>query len=130
MFTRKPAPLPDAATALPGRADPIPTAERHTIYQRDLKAEAPEGFEEVWLGLGCFWGAERKFWQTPGVWLTAAGYAGGHTPNATYKEVCSGRTGHTEAIRVVFDPARVSFDEILKVFWEAHNPTQGMRPGQ
>ncbi len=129
LFSRKPAAVPDAASALPGRSVPIPTATQHTIYQRDIKSPRPDGFEEIWLGLGCFWGAERKFWQTEGVWLTAVGYAGGHTPNATYREVCSGKTGHTEVVRVVFDPAKVSLDQILKVFWESHNPTQGMRQG-
>ncbi|MEO0881198.1 MAG: peptide-methionine (S)-S-oxide reductase MsrA [Pseudomonadota bacterium] len=121
--------MPDATTALMGRPQSIPTAERHTIFDREIKAEAPEGFEEIWLGLGCFWGAERLFWQPPGVWLTAVGYAGGITPNATYEEVCSGGTGHTEVVRVVFDPSMVSLDAILKVFWEGHNPTQGMRQG-
>ena len=129
MFTRKPVPLPDAASALPGRADAIPTASIHTVFNRDLKAPCPDDFQEVWLGLGCFWGAERIFWQTPGVWLTAVGYAGGHTLNATYREVCSGQTGHTEAVRVVFDPATITLDEILKTFWEGHDPTQGMRQG-
>lgn len=129
MFTRKPATIPNAANALPGRPEPIKTAPTHTIYNRDLKSEPPEGFQEVWLGLGCFWGAERIFWQTPGVWLTAVGYAGGHTPNATYQEVCSGQTGHTEAVRVVFDPAMISLESILKTFWEGHDPTQGMRQG-
>ena len=129
MFTRKPKPMPDAENALPGRPDPIPTSGTHTVLNRELNAPCPDGFQEVWLGLGCFWGAERLFWQTPGVWLTAVGYAGGHTPNATYEEVCSGRTGHTEAVRVVFDPSIISLDGILKVFWEGHDPTQGMRQG-
>mgnify|MGYP001816764716 CR=1 FL=1 len=129
MFTRKPLTVPEAASALPGRDTPLLGAERHTIYPRDIQAPCPEGFEEVWLGLGCFWGAERKFWQTQGVWLTAVGYAGGSTPNPTYREVCSGQTGHTEAVRVVYDPKVIDLDGILKVFWETHNPTQGMRQG-
>lgn len=129
MFTRKPATIPNATDALPGRSEPVKTAAKHTIFDRDLRSDPPEGFQEVWLGLGCFWGAERIFWQTPGVWLTAVGYAGGHTPNATYREVCSGRTGHTEAVRVVFDPSKVTLEGILKIFWEGHDPTQGMRQG-
>jgi len=129
LFTRKPASPPDASTALPGRSEPILGATRHTLFNHDLQTPCPEGFSEVWLGLGCFWGAERKFWQTQGVWLTAVGYAGGHTPHATYKEVCSGKTGHTEAVRVIFNPEEISLDQVLKVFWEAHDPTQGMRQG-
>ncbi|MEM9670530.1 MAG: peptide-methionine (S)-S-oxide reductase MsrA [Pseudomonadota bacterium] len=121
--------MPDATSALPGRPDAIPTADRHTIFDRDIKSPRPEGYQEIWLGLGCFWGAERLFWQMPGVWLTAVGYAGGLTPNATYEEVCSGHTGHTEVVRIVFDPSIVSLEAILKVFWEGHDPTQGMRQG-
>lgn len=129
MFSLKPATLPTHQTALPGRTTAIPTAEEHTIYGRPITVEAPDGFEEIWLGLGCFWGAERKFYNLPGVWLTAAGYAGGITPNPTYEEVCSGRTGHTEAVRVVFNPAKLSLETVLKTFWESHDPTQGMRQG-
>ncbi len=129
MFSLKPATLPTPETALPGRPAPIPTSAEHTIYGRPIKSEVPEGYAEIWLGLGCFWGAERKFYNLPGVWLTAVGYAGGHTPNPTYEEVCSGRTGHTEVVRVVFNPAKVSLETVLKTFWESHDPTQGMRQG-
>ncbi|MEO9970032.1 MAG: peptide-methionine (S)-S-oxide reductase MsrA [Hyphomonadaceae bacterium] len=129
LFTKKPAPLPGPESALPGRLDPIPTSSKNIVFNRELKSPAPAGYQEVWVALGCFWGAERRFWQTEGVWLTAAGYVGGHTPNPTYREVCSGKTGHTEAVRVVFDPEMISLDGILKVFWEAHDPTQGMRQG-
>ena len=129
LFRKKVDSIPDPQSALPGRGEPVLGEARHTIFNHVLQAPCPDGFEEVWVGLGCFWGAERKFWQTPGVWLTAVGYAGGHTPNATYGEVCSGKTGHTEAVRVIFDPALISFEEVLRVFWESHNPTQGMRQG-
>ena len=132
MFSlfRKSAEMPTAATALPGRATPIPTAERHFVNGRPLKGPYPEGTEKALFGLGCFWGAERKFWQLgDGVFVTAVGYAGGITPNPTYEEVCSGRTGHNEVVLVVFDPKRVSYDELLKTFWESHDPTQGMRQG-
>lgn len=129
LFSRKPADIPSPEDALPGRPDPIPTATTHFVLGRDLKAPLPEGFESITLGLGCFWGAERKFWELDGVYLTAAGYAGGHTPNADYEEVCSGRTGHNEVVKVDFDPSVVSLDDILKAFWEAHDPTQGMRQG-
>jgi peptide-methionine (S)-S-oxide reductase len=121
--------LPTADQALPGRASPIPTAAAHFVNGHPLKPPFPAGLEEAVFGLGCFWGAERKFWQTEGVWTTAAGYAGGVTPNPTYEEVCSGRTGHTEVVRVVFDPKRVSYEQLLKVFFENHDPTQGMRQG-
>jgi peptide-methionine (S)-S-oxide reductase len=121
--------LPAPAEALPGRPDAMPVPDRHFVNGRTLTPPFPEHLEEVVLGLGCFWGAERKFWELPGVYTTAVGYAGGHTPNPTYEEVCSGRTGHTEVVRVVFDPEQVSFDEILRTFWEAHDPTQGMRQG-
>jgi len=117
------------AEALPGRPDPIPTAGTHHVFGRPLKAPVPEGMEEAVFGMGCFWGVERKFWQFPGVWMTAAGYAGGYTPNPTYEEVCTGRTGHTEAVHVIYDPAEVSYDRLLRVFWEGHDPTQGMRQG-
>ncbi|MCL4189957.1 MAG: peptide-methionine (S)-S-oxide reductase MsrA [Rhodobacteraceae bacterium] len=117
------------AEALPGRAEPIPTAETHVVFGRPLKAPLPAGTAEATLGMGCFWGVERLFWQLPGVWMTAAGYAGGHTPNPTYKEVCSGRTGHAEVVRIVFDPAVLSYATLLRHFWENHDPTQGMRQG-
>jgi peptide-methionine (S)-S-oxide reductase len=129
LFSKKPATLPDAATALPGRATEIPTAGEHFIFHRDLKAAAPAGYETAVFAIGCFWGAERKFWEQDGVWMTASGYAGGITPNPTYEEVCSGRTGHSEAVRVVFDPARVTYAELVKLALESHDPTQGMRQG-
>ncbi|GAA4104356.1 peptide-methionine (S)-S-oxide reductase MsrA [Nonomuraea soli] len=115
--------------ALPGRSDEMPVPARHAVLDAPLAPPYPEGVEIADFGLGCFWGAERKFWQTPGVVATAVGYQGGYTPNPTYEEVCSGRTGHTEVVRVVFDPAKVSYEELLRVFWEAHDPTQGMRQG-
>jgi peptide-methionine (S)-S-oxide reductase len=119
---------PDAA--LPGRTDQtMPVPERHFVLDAPLTGPWPEGLQTAVFGLGCFWGAERKFWQTDGVHSTAVGYAGGYTPNATYEEACSGRTGHTEAVLVVFDPAKVSYEQLLKVFWENHDPTQGMRQG-
>ncbi|NJL50833.1 MAG: peptide-methionine (S)-S-oxide reductase MsrA [Blastochloris sp.] len=121
--------LPAAADPLPGRATPIPTAAHHFVSGRPLAGPYPDGIETAVFGLGCFWGAERKFWQKPGVWVTAAGYAGGVTPNPTYEEVCSGRTGHAEVVRVAFDPAIVSYEQLLKLFFEAHDPTQGMRQG-
>ncbi|MCO8144174.1 peptide-methionine (S)-S-oxide reductase MsrA [Rhodovulum tesquicola] len=117
------------ADAWPGRPDPIPTAETHFVFGRPLKAPIPEGMEEAVFGMGCFWGVERKFWQLPGVWMTAAGYAGGFTPNPTYEEVCTGKTGHTEVVRVVHDPAEISYETLLRHFWEGHDPTQGMRQG-
>ncbi|MED7928184.1 peptide-methionine (S)-S-oxide reductase MsrA [Nonomuraea sp. LP-02] len=115
--------------ALPGRPERMAVAPRHAVLDAPLAPPYPEELEVADFGLGCFWGAERKFWQTPGVVTTAVGYQGGYTPNPTYEEVCSGLTGHTEAVRVVFDPARISYEELLKVFWEAHDPTQGMRQG-
>jgi len=117
------------AEALPGRADPMPVPESHFVNGRPLKPPFPDGLEMAEFGLGCFWGAERKFWQTPGVWVTAVGYSGGFTPNPNYEEVCSGRTGHAEVVRVVFDPRETSYAALLKVFWELHDPTQGMRQG-
>ena len=129
QFLRKPLTLPSAAEALPGRAQEMRVPERHHVNGNPLKPPYPAGLEVADFGLGCFWGAERKFWQVPGVWVTAVGYQGGHTPNATYEEVCSGRTGHTEAVRVVYDPAKVRYEDLLKVFWESHDPTQGMRQG-
>ena len=115
--------------ALPGRSEKMPVPASHFVNGAQLEPPFPEGTELALFGLGCFWGAERKFWQTPGVVSTSAGYAGGSTPNPTYREVCSGQTGHTEVVRVVFDPNKVSYAELLRVFWEAHDPTQGMRQG-
>ncbi|MFN7056933.1 peptide-methionine (S)-S-oxide reductase MsrA [Hyphomonas sp.] len=129
MFFKKAADLPTPETALKGRPQPIPTAAVHYVTGRALEAAPPEGFETAVFGLGCFWGAERVFWQTPGVWLTRVGYAGGITPNPTYEEVCSGRTGHTEIVEVQFDPREVSFAALVKLFLESHDPTQGMRQG-
>ena len=118
-----------AENALPGRAASIPTAETHHVLGRRLKEEPPAGLHEAMFGMGCFWGVERLFWSIPGVWMTAVGYAGGYTPNPTYEEVCTGRTGHNEVVRVVHDPARVSYEQLLRTFWEGHDPTQGMRQG-
>jgi len=118
-----------ADEALPGRSEQMPVAGRHEVLGTPLRPPYPDGSAVAEFALGCFWGAERTFWQTPGVVSTAVGYEGGFTPNPTYEEVCSGRTGHAEAVRVVFDPARISYGGLLKVFWEAHNPTQGMRQG-
>ena len=115
--------------ALPGREEPMVVPERHTVLGTPLRPPFPEGFETTVFGLGCFWGAERVFWQAPGVYTTAVGYAGGFTPNPTYEETCSGRTGHTEAVLVVYDPAKTSYEKLLKLFWEGHDPTQGMRQG-
>ncbi len=130
LFMRKTTTLPSAAEALPGRADPIPTATRHFVNGNPLTPPYPAGLEQAVFGLGCFWGAERKFWELgDGIYVTAAGYAGGHTKNPTYEEVCSGRTGHTEVVLVVFDPAKIPYEQLLKTFWENHNPTQGMRQG-
>ncbi len=119
----------DPERALPGRDAEMPTSERHDVLGTPLKPPFPEGMEQIQVGLGCFWGAERLFWQLPGVYTTAVGYAGGMTPNPTYEEVCSGSTGHTEAVLVVFDPAKLSLETVLKTFWEGHDPTQGMRQG-
>ena len=121
--------MPTAETALKGRAEPIPTAKAHYLNKQPLKGPYPEGTERAIFGLGCFWGAERKFWQMDGIYVTAAGYAGGLTPNPTYEEVCSGRTGHNEVVLVVYDPKKVSYEALLKTFWESHDPTQGMRQG-
>ncbi len=129
MFLRKPKTIPDQSDALPGREQPIELTEPHTVLGTPLLPPYPEGIEYIVVGMGCFWGAERIFWQTPGVYTTAVGYAGGSTPNPTYREVCSGMTGHTEAVLVAFDPKRVSTEEILRLFWEGHDPTQGMRQG-
>ena len=119
----------DPADALPGRRQEMPVADHHAVLGTPLKPPFPEGLEQAIVGMGCFWGAERVFWQAPGVYTTAVGYAGGFTPNPTYEEVCSGKTGHTEAVLVVFDPAVTSYSEILRLFWENHDPTQGMRQG-
>ena len=121
--------MPAADEALPGRARPMSVPERHFVNGNRMVPPFPDGMEEVVFGMGCFWGAERKFWEAEGVYSTAVGYAGGLTPNPTYEEVCSGLTGHTEVVRVVFDPSRTSFSEMLKIFWESHDPTQGMRQG-
>ena len=121
--------MPGPGEALPGRASPMPVPARHFVNGNPLEAPYPAGFQVATFGLGCFWGAERRFWQLPGVHVTAAGYAAGATPNPTYEEVCSGLTGHAEVVRVVFDPARISYEELLRVFWEAHDPTQGMQQG-
>ena len=130
LFSRKPLDLPSAAEALPGRATSLPTAKTHFVNGHALKGPYPDGFETAIFALGCFWGAERKFWELgDAVHVTAVGYAGGSTPNPTYEETCSGRTGHTEVVLVVFDPARISYDALLKTFWENHDPTQGMRQG-
>ncbi|HEX6739565.1 MAG TPA: peptide-methionine (S)-S-oxide reductase MsrA [Vicinamibacteria bacterium] len=116
-------------SALPGRSEPMPVPARHFVNGAPLAPPFPAGMREAVFGLGCFWGAERKFWQTPGVFSTSVGYAGGTTPNPTYHEVCSGRTGHAEVVRVIYDPAKVGYEELLRVFWESHDPTQGMRQG-
>jgi peptide-methionine (S)-S-oxide reductase len=130
FFLRKKTSLPEAHEALPGRGHPIPTAERHFLNKRALVGPYPEGLQTAIFGLGCFWGAERKFWQIgEGVWITAVGYTGGLTPNPTYEEVCSGQTGHNEVVKVVFDPTVLSYEALLKTFWENHDPTQGMRQG-
>ena len=125
----KPSTIPTPDRALAGRAEPIPTAETHAVLGTPLKPPFPDGIETILFGFGCFWGAERRMWGVDGVYTTAVGYAGGSTPNATYKEVCSGQTGHNEVVLVAYDPAKVGVDRLLKVFWEAHDPTQGMRQG-
>jgi peptide-methionine (S)-S-oxide reductase len=129
LFSRHKKDLIDAADALPGRDRPMPVPERHDVLGTPIAPPFPEGLETAVFGLGCFWGAERIFWQAPGVYTTAVGYAGGHTPNPTYEEVCSARTGHSEVVLVVFDPEQTSYDALLKLFWEGHDPTQGMRQG-
>ncbi len=131
MFSlRKKTEMPAAGQALPGRTQALPTAERHFVSGQALKGPYPEGIQLALFGLGCFWGAERKFWQAgEGVYVTAVGYAGGETPNPTYEEVCSGLTGHNEVVLVAFDPQKLSYEELLKIFWESHDPTQGMRQG-
>jgi peptide-methionine (S)-S-oxide reductase len=129
MWWRKAVAMPTAAEALPGRATPMPVPARHFVNGNPLAGPFPAGLRQAVFALGCFWGAERKFWQLPGVYTTAVGYLAGHTPNPTYEEVCSGRTGHTEAVLVVYDPARITYHDLLRTFWEAHDPTQGMRQG-
>jgi peptide-methionine (S)-S-oxide reductase len=129
FFRSKPLDLPSPADALKGRVTEMAVTDKHWVNDNPLKGPYPAGAETIYFGLGCFWGAERLFWKLPGVYVTAVGYQGGHTPNPTYEEVCSGRTGHTEAVKVVFDPAKISLEEILKTFWEEHDPTQGMRQG-
>jgi peptide-methionine (S)-S-oxide reductase len=128
LFT-KPSTMVSAAEALPGRDETMPVPVRHEVLDAPIAPPFPDGLEQVVVGMGCFWGAERIFWQAPGVCTTAVGYAGGFTKNPTYEEVCSGRTGHTEAVLVVFDPQQTSYEEILRLFWENHDPTQGMRQG-
>ena len=129
LFARKPPNLPAADDALPGRETPIPTAGTHFVNGRSLKGPYPEGLETAIFGLGCFWGAERVFWEMDSVWVTAVGYAAGFTPNPTYQEVCSGQTGHNEVVLVVYDPEKAAYRGLLKAFFEAHDPTQGMRQG-
>ena len=129
LFSRKPQALVEPAHALPGRDKPIATAAHHSVSGRPLKGPYPARSQTAFFALGCYWGAERLFWQMPGVWVTAVGNMGGFTPNPTYEEVCSGGTGHAETVMVVFDPQAVSYDALLKTFWEAHDPTQGMRQG-
>ena len=128
LFTRK-SELPTRESALPGRETPIVPSEPHLVLGTPLTPPFPEGFGTIVVGMGCFWGAERMFWQASGAYTTAVGYAGGFTPNPTYEEVCSGRTGHAEVVLAVFDPAQTSYDEMLRIFWEGHDPTQGMRQG-
>jgi len=129
FFTKRPVEIPTAQTALAGRAEPIETATNHFVLNTPIKGPIPDGFQQAMFGMGCFWGVERIFWQLDGVWTTAVGYAAGLTPNATYEEVCSGKTGHNEVVWVVFDPSVISYETLLKTFWEGHNPTQGMRQG-
>jgi len=129
FFQSKPNTIPSAAEALPGRETQMPVAPEHFVNGQPLKGPYPAGAETIYFGLGCFWGAERLFWKIPGTIVTSVGYQGGHTPNPTYEEVCSGRTGHAEIVKVVFDPQKVSLETLLKTFWEEHDPTQGMRQG-
>jgi peptide-methionine (S)-S-oxide reductase len=129
MFGKKPLTIPSKEQALPGRAERMPVPETHFVNHHRITAPFPPGLERAVFGMGCFWGAEKKFWNVPGVYSTAVGYAGGPTPNPNYREVCTGMTGHNEVVLVVFDPKIVSYDDLLKVFWENHDPTQGMRQG-
>ncbi len=129
LFTGKKSTIPTAAEALPGRKTEMPVEEMHFVNGNHIKPPFPEGMQTAQFGLGCFWGVERRFWQQTGVYSTAVGYAGGLTPNPTYEEVCSGLTGHNEVVLVVFDPEQISYEELLVIFWESHNPTQGMRQG-
>jgi peptide-methionine (S)-S-oxide reductase len=128
LFGKK-AVMPAKEQALPGRNVPLKVPEKHFVNGHRIVPPFPAGLKEAVFGMGCFWGAERLFWELPGVFSTAVGYAGGYTPNATYQEVCSGETGHTEAVRVIYDPAKIDYEDLLKVFWESHDPTQGMRQG-
>ena len=129
MFGLEQPRMPDPEAALPGRDEPMPVPERHQVLGPRLAPPYPEGMASIHFGMGCFWGAERLFWQLPGVYSTSVGYGGGFTPNPTYREVCSGQTGHTELVRVVFDPGKVALEELFRTFWEGHDPTQGMRQG-
>ncbi|MEL6520226.1 MAG: peptide-methionine (S)-S-oxide reductase MsrA [Pseudomonadota bacterium] len=129
MLSRNKLEMVSPEDALPGRPKAIPTAQTHYVSGRPLNLDVPEGLEAAMFGMGCFWGVERMFWKLDGVWLTMVGYAAGHTPNPTYQEVCTGQTGHNEVVRVVYDPSVISYDALLKVFWEGHDPTQGMRQG-
>ncbi len=129
MFRRRSPTLPQSEEALPGRSEPIAVPEQHYVLGTRMNPPFPEGLQLAVFGMGCFWGAERMFWQLPGVYSTSVGYAGGSTPNATYGEVCSGQTGHAEVVQIIFDPAKVTYAQLLKVFWEGHDPTQGMRQG-
>ena len=129
LFQRRKTVMPARDEALPGRPESLRVPARHFVNGNRIVPPFPEGLELAVFGLGCFWGAERKFWQQPGVWSTSVGYAGGYTPNPTYEEVCTGNTGHTEVVRVAFDPRQVSYEQLLQVFWESHDPTQGMRQG-
>jgi peptide-methionine (S)-S-oxide reductase len=129
IFSKKPLTIPSKADALPGRAERMPIPETHFVNKHPIAAPFPDGLQRAIFGMGCFWGAEKKFWTLPGVYSTAVGYAGGPTPNPTYREVCTGMTGHNEVVLVVFDPRIISYDDLLKVFWENHDPTQGMRQG-
>jgi peptide-methionine (S)-S-oxide reductase len=128
LHARKPA-VPGPAEALPGRSEKLAVSTSHAVLGTPMQEPFPAGMRLAMFGMGCFWGAEKKFWQVPGVYSTQVGYAGGHTPNATYREVCSGQTGHAEVVRVVFDPTKVTYEDLLRVFWESHDPTQGMRQG-
>jgi peptide-methionine (S)-S-oxide reductase len=129
IFARHKTEMPSLDQALPGRSQPLAVPDRHFVNGRPIKAPFPEGMQQALFAMGCFWGAERRMWETPGVWVTAVGYAGGFTPNPTYEEVCSGRTGHAEVVLVVFNPREITYEQLLKRFWEGHDPTQGMRQG-